>query len=513
MFLPVIRLLRSTISVLVLMAACLMIEGSARGDAALIVGIDNYKNALQLRACAQDARQMETVLSQRGFKCTLLLDSAATHDGIMAWFHDHSHEGIIVGSQKNDHQQPQAKADLASGQRFVFYFAGRGTLTKAGDYALLPYDAGPESKVGMRAEILGSDLHSAMLKMHARSRTIILDTGLGLHDADQTVDVPKASLSSRYARLDESSDCPAIPPVLGSRLNDAGICYVLACGVNETAYALPTANPEYGAFTRRLCAALNDNSDATWSPIMSGIRQAVSEDTGDQQHPFCSPGFQETVPFEPQVVSSIRKFDHCLADIFDLNPSSSSLLSITLIPAKTRFATDETAYVRVKIPKQTGTKTPVYLLVINHEPDDRFSILAPDPLSSAPVQFDDKGVKELTAKTTVFPVLGSHHATAVLLFDESDMNAALELSRETDSFKELKSRASKIALHGHLPIVSEVAWTVVQPADTYITISAPPVHGVADNKKPKKLVGGAKSQKLSAVRAKHPTSKTTRTHH
>jgi len=75
---------------------------------ALCIGIDAYASPNRLNGCVNDARTWSQTLSQSGFQPKLLLDSEATHDGIV-----NALNGMIRGSK--------------AGDVLVFQYSGHGT--------------------------------------------------------------------------------------------------------------------------------------------------------------------------------------------------------------------------------------------------------------------------------------------------------------------------------------------------------------------------------------------------
>lgn len=75
---------------------------------ALCIGINNYGGANQLYGCVADARRWDQLLQRVGFQTTLLLDEAATREGILSYLRE-----LVLSSQ--------------SGDVLVFQYAGHGT--------------------------------------------------------------------------------------------------------------------------------------------------------------------------------------------------------------------------------------------------------------------------------------------------------------------------------------------------------------------------------------------------
>src|SRR3569833_2717321 len=97
----------------------------ARADQALVVGVNQYPglDGVNLKGCVNDAQSVATTLKEKyHINVTMLSDQTATKQDIITAL-DHI-AGLIKPSE-----------------RFVFYFAGHGTIGSNGNSVLLPSDA------------------------------------------------------------------------------------------------------------------------------------------------------------------------------------------------------------------------------------------------------------------------------------------------------------------------------------------------------------------------------------
>ncbi len=129
----------------------------AFADHALIVGVNEYPKlnaGSNLEGCVNDVHSIETLLKAQGFEVTSLLNENATKRTIFDTL-----AALKKTSRKNE--------------RFVFYFAGHGTIASSGASTLLPYDASEKNET---ADIGRDELYRALLAVPAQSRTVFLDS-------------------------------------------------------------------------------------------------------------------------------------------------------------------------------------------------------------------------------------------------------------------------------------------------------------------------------------------------
>ena len=136
---------------------CMAAVPPAHADHALVIGVNEYPKLAtgsNLEGCVNDANTMETSLKAHGFQVTLLTNEGATH------------AAVLVALDR-------MKRASTPAERFVFYFAGHGTIASDGSSALLAHDAGERSETG---DVTRDELYGAIRAVPARSRTVLLDS-------------------------------------------------------------------------------------------------------------------------------------------------------------------------------------------------------------------------------------------------------------------------------------------------------------------------------------------------
>jgi uncharacterized caspase-like protein len=126
---------------------------------ALVIGINDYPAPIpRLKTAVSDAKSVSDLLtSQYGFKVTLLLDSEATRDNILA---------AITHFRKS----------LADNDSFLLYYAGHGSFDRETEKGYwLPVDADPDPLVTSR-DISADDLTTEVRGLNAQHVLIISDS-------------------------------------------------------------------------------------------------------------------------------------------------------------------------------------------------------------------------------------------------------------------------------------------------------------------------------------------------
>jgi len=253
---------------------------------ALLVGVDRYpllKPVNQLRSCANDARLMAHVLLERfSFDeegLTLLLDEAATREGIFAGLQD---------------LQARAKA----GDSIVFFYSGHGSQVPEGeggdepdglDETLVPHDSGRSPHPNR--DVTDDEIYDWILEVNAITPylTVIADTCF----AGTLTRAPRPGekwVEPDSRRPEARRPRPARPRSALHRRRDTGTSgflpisdrYALlaACRVHEHAKELPPipgVREPYSAFTFFLCQELlRAPVDATYRDVIERTRVAVA---------------------------------------------------------------------------------------------------------------------------------------------------------------------------------------------------------------------------------------------
>jgi metacaspase-1 len=250
----------------------------AKADQAIVVGIEQYKPlvaASTLKGCVNDATDMANALRKDGFSVTLLLNEKATRSG-------------IYGEIKRLETASSAE------QRFVFYYAGHGR--KSPRYALMPSDTTASGN-----DISTKELNDAILRVPARSRTVILDScfsgGMAAGEMSRGGDdFEPRFFDGQQARSIEFG----VPPSPTSKKDtpqqlagNSGICYYTASlGSEQALEATMEDGKKHGIFTHALLSNLQDGM--LWGDVHSGVKKTIGkklENSGRTQNPMISSQF------------------------------------------------------------------------------------------------------------------------------------------------------------------------------------------------------------------------------
>jgi hypothetical protein len=269
------------------------------------VGVQRYPNlperANQLRGCVNDARAMEAALKKYGFAVRLLVNEAATKQGILATLR-------------------QERATVRPNERFVFYFAGHGT--DAPKPSLLPHDA---LETSADKHLTRDELYQAMAALPAYSRTVLLDSCFsgGMAKSLDRLQRERPHARPRYypaggAAGGGGARSPVPVPVNNQDTNQnlvggagAGgsgggggastpVCYYVASLGNEKAMEDNFNGTYHGVFTYFLTAKLDGDRDL-WKNIHTTVKGKVADFLFDGQHPTLSPSpFLQAPVFEAE---------------------------------------------------------------------------------------------------------------------------------------------------------------------------------------------------------------------
>jgi hypothetical protein len=304
---------------------------NARGEnkTAFLVGIDKYEDAQisPLRFAAAEAQNMSRILSENGYNCVTLVDSAATKEQI-------TEEFIKL------EQQTTQTGEL---ELFVFYFSGRGTRipddiqadeTQDGfDECILPSDAVADNP---RSYIRDDTIARWMSAVRAKQVMLILDCAFWGDDTDANV--------KGFGKLPES-----IEPTASSLATLDGIEITDGLPMNAVilAAALPDARAYDGVFTTKLLeACVTEAADQDGNRIISfneAYQYASRQLQGQQPPRLVEPkGADITLsPLPP--LSRLR---------VESNPAGSE---IQLYAGSEQISLDEPQYTPASVPLKQGT--------------------------------------------------------------------------------------------------------------------------------------------------------------
>lgn len=253
----------------------LLSVGAARADHAVIVGVNEYPRLAQgsnLEGCVNDAQGIERTLKAQGFEVVRLTNEAASKSGIM--------ESLA-----------RMKTVNRPDERFVFYFAGHGTVASDGASTLLPGDASEKDE---RSDIGRDELYQAVLAIPARSRTVLLDAcfsgglsrkGIG-HRVKKTRAYRRGGAQAAPLRRDIEAGGDSNDHIAGG----AEIVYFAASLANQTSGEDDFDGVRGGVFTHFLTARLQKSNPQTrWNEVQKDVTGEVADYMDQTQTPKLSP--------------------------------------------------------------------------------------------------------------------------------------------------------------------------------------------------------------------------------
>lgn len=266
-----------------LAALTLAILPVARADQAVVVGVEQYAPlvaASTLKGCMNDAQGIAEAFRQMKFKVILLTNSLATRQNILDAF-------------------KEVQKTIKKEERFVFYFAGHGR--KAPRFALMPSDATISGN-----DIEPKDLNDAIIKITAKSRTVLLDSCFSGGMAAGEMSRGKDDFEPRYFAPPDLKDRSirfGPPKTQGSSSNkpekfetSLGICYYTASLDSEQALeATMDDGKRHGLFTYGLLKNLKTGK--LWSEVHNDVKKQIGkrlENSGRTQNPMISTAYMPT---------------------------------------------------------------------------------------------------------------------------------------------------------------------------------------------------------------------------
>lgn len=339
-----------------LLLLLLLLSQGALADRALVVGVDRYpflRPGATLRGAVNDANLMAERLRSLGFEVEVLTDDQAKIESIRQAF-------------------ARQKAALKPNERFVFYFAGHGTLSD--QPYLLPFDSQDRTFKGDLSE---TELHKLLADLPARYRTVILDAcfsesflasrGLGLSQRSRYY--PKAPARGLTAQGDQ----PAI--------TQASVTYFVASRENEGAREDEFQGVVHGVFTYYLASALLQPRP-TWGNLQAVVSARVAQHLEDQQHPTLTGGAYKRPVFGGEPPPSNQPVASNLWELFHADVADPSRLSLAMSPNRSALSVGE------KMRFTVDVRTPGYLVLLEHGVSGKIQRLFPlsNSLEAARVQ-------------------------------------------------------------------------------------------------------------------------------
>jgi hypothetical protein len=247
----------------------------ARADRALVIGINEYPKLAQggnLEGCVNDSKNIARTLTAQGFEIMSLTNEEASKTGILAAL-------------------AQMKTLTRPDERFVFYFAGHGTIATDGASTLMPGDASEKDE---RSDIGRDELYQALMAVPARNRTVLLDAcfsgglsrkGLG-HRVKKTRAYRRNGVTVAPLRRDIESGADSNDHIAGG----AQIVYFTASLANQTSGEDDFDGARGGVFTHFLTARLQKADPRTlWNEVQKDVTGEVADYMDQTQTPKLSP--------------------------------------------------------------------------------------------------------------------------------------------------------------------------------------------------------------------------------
>jgi hypothetical protein len=304
----------------ILAAFSLAILPVARADQAVVVGVEQYAPlvaASTLKGCLNDAQGIAEAFRQMKFKVILLTNSLATRQNILDAFKE------IQKTIKKD-------------ERFVFYFAGHGR--KAPRFALMPSDATISGN-----DIEPKDLNDAILKITAKSRTVLLDScfsggmaagemSRGADDFEPRFFDPVEERSIRFGPAKAQGSSSNKPDKLETA---PGICYYTASLDSEQALeATMDDGKRHGLFTYGLLKNLKTGK--LWSVVHNDVKKQIGkrlENSGRTQNPMISTAYMPTDALDnSKKATPAPPPGKTLLDMWNLDNPNPEMISLKIKP-------------------------------------------------------------------------------------------------------------------------------------------------------------------------------------
>jgi uncharacterized caspase-like protein len=249
--------------------------GPAQADRAVVIGINEYPKLAQgsnLEGCVNDAKGIARTLTAQGFEVVSLTNEEASRSGIMETL-------------------ARMKTMTGPDERFVFYFAGHGTVATDGASTLMPGDASEKDE---HSDIGRDELYHAILAIPARSRTALLDAcfsgGLSRKGIGRRVKKTRAyrrgGLAEAPLRRDIESGTDSNDHIAGG----TEIVYFTASLANQTSGEDDFEGARGGVFTHFLTARLQKATAQTlWNEVQKDVTGEVADYMDQTQTPKLSP--------------------------------------------------------------------------------------------------------------------------------------------------------------------------------------------------------------------------------
>jgi hypothetical protein len=405
--------MRGLLAVLALMAATL-----SQADQAVVVAVQEYVplvSASTLRGCINDATAIKDILERNKFKVTMLTNQQATKLGIL---------GAIAKCGKT----------MSRTERFVFYFAGHGRRTP--HPALMPHDATSDGN-----DLTTDELNTSLLKIQAKSRTVILDAcfsgGMAAGEMARGIYDDPFKIKARYWEPpQEQSRSLTFGPAKSKANNQdtnaklengTGICYYTACTANEQALEGNFDGQRHGLFTYGLMNHLKDDKKP-WGEVHSEVKgqmQQKLEKAGRQQNPTISKDYMNAHALENDIAKPVPpKPTKSLLDIWNLDNPDPKKISVEMNPNETGYEVGR----KIKMTVTVGQ--PGYLVILG-QVDGQFYQFYPQGKYSARDAEVKAGKLEFPTNNNnlFFDSFGADQVKAILLPTPEKAQQVLDATR------------------------------------------------------------------------------------
>ncbi|HTQ08767.1 MAG TPA: caspase family protein [Fimbriimonadaceae bacterium] len=386
-----------------------------RADQAVVVGVQEYApliSASTLRGCINDATAIKALLEKNGFKVTFLTNEKATKQGIL--------DAIAACGKTMKHDE-----------RFVFYFAGHGR--RVPHPALMPHDATSDGN-----DLTTDELNAAMLKVPAKSRTVILDAcfsgGMAAGVMARGLESDPFHLEARFwdppAEQSRSLDFgpppqPANNQDTNAKLeNGTGICYYTACTSNEEALEGTFENERHGLFTWALISNLKDDSQS-WLQVHDEVKSEMQQklaNAGRQQNPTISKDYINSHALDNNVSKPVPPAPtKNLIDVWNMDNPDASKISINMDPNQTGYEAGRKIHMTVKV-GQEG-----YLVILGQVDGQFYQFYPHDSYSSNDAHVMPGQIQFPTAGNDLFfDAFGADQVKAILFSNPEKAQEVLQ---------------------------------------------------------------------------------------
>ncbi|MFI5385543.1 MAG: caspase domain-containing protein [Fimbriimonadales bacterium] len=392
---------------------------AASADQAVVAGVQEYApliSASTLRGCINDATAIKGILEKNGFKVTFLTNEQATKQGIL---------NAIAACAKTMNRD----------ERFVFYFAGHGRRTP--HPALMPHDATSDGN-----DLTTDEVNNALLKVPAKSRTVILDAcfsgGMAAGEMARGLQDDPFKITARYWEPPKEQERslhfgPPPTPVnnqdTNAKLeNGTGICYYTACTSNEQALEGTFDSERHGLFTYALINNLQDDSKP-WGEVNSQVKSQMQqklEKAGRQQNPLISKDYVNAHALDNDVSKPVPPAPtKALIDVWNLENPDPNMVSIVMKPNQTGYEAGRKIQMTVNVGHEG------YLVILG-QVDGQFYQFYPQGRYSADDAHVTKGSIQFPSQGNVLfdDTFGADQIKAILFSDPEKARKVMETMRD-----------------------------------------------------------------------------------